>query len=135
MYRDRSVACPVCRRELERDDIADRWTCPGCNGMLISIGEVTKELLRIAPSLRPDGGAADLVTLERRIDRVARSCPMCARPMRPVFLAAVAVERCMFDHHLWLDAGELERIEAQAERQREDPDGWIVRALRRIAGW
>lgn len=41
-----------------------------------------------------------------------RLCPVCERPLEELLLRGVEVDACT-DHGLWLDNGELERIQFQ----------------------
>ncbi len=129
-YRDRVVRCPRCVCELARGEQREIWECPSCRGMLVGVGELVDELLKVAPDLMPAGGARTLATLGRRSTQRLLDCPTCAAPMEPVFLAAIDVDRCFHDDQIWFDATEHDRVIERATSQKVERDrNWLSRLL------
>lgn len=74
--------------------------CDRCRGLWLDAGEL--ETL--------GGPPADSQTTVQEKTRYL--CPRCDRPMRLVRRANVELEECPVGHGLWLDAGELEHLQA-----------------------
>jgi Zn-finger nucleic acid-binding protein len=123
---DRS--CPTCTAPLDAFDHegVELDRCPAGHGIWLDRGELldvvrseaagrsmTEELEQLAAS-QADVGAAVVADGTR----AARPCPVCGAAMRVVEYAnsGIPVDECA--HGTWLDAGELERIEAYAEGMR-----------------
>lgn len=123
--------CPVCTEGLEQHDhegvTLDR--CPAGHGLWLDRGELravvaseeqdrseAEEQAALEEARRQSGQA---VVAES--SRAARACPVCGGDMRVVEYAVsgVAIDECS-EHGAWLDAGELERIEAWAEGIRRE---------------
>ena len=133
--------CTVCRVKLKVRvyEGALVQECPSCHGMFVEHETLAKiardeiapreEAEREAAAESANGrlGATDLS------DVSARRCSSCNRTMARytyAFSSAVIVDGCP-DHGIWLDAGEIERIEAWAEAERR---GMIQGVSRHIAG-
>lgn len=119
-YRDRPVQCPRCSLDLVRLDARDQWRCHACRGTLVGLGELTTELVRVAPDLMPSAGARGVSTLGRRTEAPLLKCGVCGQAMEPVFLGGVEIDRCDFDGMFWFDARELGRVLAIAIAQRDE---------------
>lgn len=131
-YRDVALRCPRCRVELTRQGTADRWPCARCGGALLGTGELVRELIAVAPDLRPEGGVEDLPTRGRR-SAEALPCAMCEEPMAAVFLGGVELDRCYDDELVWFDGGELQRVLAVAREQKAARDQPAI--IRVLAAW
>ena len=130
-YRDRPLDCPRCKVALVRRENGDLWTCSRCDGALIAVEHVIRELVEIAPDLAPASRrAVDLSTPGRRATEPALTCTSCERVMEPVFLGGVDADRCVHDQLLWFDAGEHSTVLARADEQRRDRRrSWLARLL------
>lgn len=120
------LRCTTCEVPLSarHHEGAHLHACPGCGGVFIA----HRDLVMAACDevlARPDGerkAAAAQATGRMHADPASppRRCSACARGMRRYvygFSSGVVVDGCG-DHGLWLDAGELERIEAWSEAAR-----------------
>lgn len=111
--------------------------CPSCGGMFVEHDKLAKiardevapreETERTAAAVAANGrpGPEDLSTVSKR------RCSACEKVMRRytyAYSSAVVVDGCQ-EHGIWLDAGEIERIEAWAEADRR---GMIASASRRV---
>jgi Zn-finger nucleic acid-binding protein len=121
--------CPVCGTALEtyHHEGAELDRCPGGHGLWFDRGELAhvvrneqesrtaEERAEAAEAATNAPGAAVLA----EIDADRRPCPVCATPMRLTEYAGsgVAIDECP-RHGVWLDAGELEQIEAYGEAMR-----------------
>lgn len=96
--------------------------CEACQGMWLDVGEL-KSLLhsRDVPTDALERAAA--LSARRRTPNPAelsapqRACPMCAQLMERVNYdeaSGILVDSCM-EHGVWLDGGELSRLETWAE--------------------
>jgi hypothetical protein len=101
--------------------------------MLVGIGELIDELVKVAPKLLPDGGARGISTIGRRTTAPLSACPTCAAPMEPVFLGGVELDRCYHDEQLWFDRGEIGRVVDRA-REQAPALGVFATLLRRLFG-
>jgi len=122
--------CPNCGTVLEPYDHEgielDR--CPAGCGLWFDRGELPlvvhseqqpreeAERMSAADHAARDAGAS--VVAEIASDR--RPCAVCGAAMRLTEYAAsgIAIDECASKHGIWLDAGELEQIEAYAEAMR-----------------
>jgi Zn-finger nucleic acid-binding protein len=134
IYRDRPVRCPRCLLDIARDEARERWRCERCAGLLLSVAEVAKELVEVAPDLVPEGGVFGLATIGRRSAEPPLWCGVCAGAMEPVFLGGVEIDRCCHDQLIWFDPSELSRVrdvagEQSERRRRARAPGWLSRLL------
>lgn len=136
--------CAVCRNEtVERQhETVTLDECPDGHGMWLLESELLDAVRTIANGRRVgmsyDEGRALTLVLDHdvKLDDEVRDCPMCEQPMGSVeyaFTSGVVIDACP-THGIWLDAGELERLEAEAERQADpsSPES-IEQEARRIA--
>lgn len=129
--------CTVCRERLKVRIYEGTFvqSCPSCHGFFVEHETLAKiareehaprdeaELVAAAEASNGRPGATDASTVS------VRRCCVCDRVMRRyayAFSSAVLVDGCD-EHGIWLDAGELERIEAWAEADRR---GMIAAAAR-----
>lgn len=119
-------SCPACTDALEAfvHEGVELDRCPSGHGLWLDRGELPK-VVRSEHSGRDEGERRTAVeTAARDAGRAVvaeastprRPCPVCAEAMRLAEYASsgIAIDECRL-HGVWLDAGELERIEAYAE--------------------
>jgi Zn-finger nucleic acid-binding protein len=118
--------CPDCRAPLDLVDhegvSLDR--CPAGHGTWLDRGELRQVVVSEAVPRPPAEAAVELqaATIDAghailaEAGRPSRACPVCATGMRLTEYAGsgIPIDECV-DHGVWLDDGELERIEAYAE--------------------
>lgn len=127
-------SCPSCSAPLAAvvHEGVQLDRCPEGHGIWLDKGELLAVVLNETED-RPtaeeldalDGAARDHGQgLLAEVARGIRDCPVCAKPMRITEYAGsgVAIDECLF-HGIWLDTGELERIEAYAEGIRNQARG------------
>lgn len=118
--------CPSCTATLDvvTHEGVEVDRCPEGHGIWLDKGELRavvlsevadrprEEELSALDAANADHGQA----LLSEVARGTRDCPVCAAPMRITEYAGsgVAIDECR-THGVWLDEGELERIEAYAE--------------------
>jgi Zn-finger nucleic acid-binding protein len=121
--------CPVCAGALEIYDHegVELDRCGAGHGIWFDRGElpqvVRSEQAPRTPEERAEAAEAATnapgaaVVAESEFDR--RKCPVCATPMTLTEYAGsgIAIDECP-RHGVWLDTGELERIEAYGEAMR-----------------
>lgn len=131
--------CTVCRVKLKVrvHEGALVHGCEACRGFFVAhdtLAKIARE--EVAPRGESERrAAADASSGRQRVADAspvsARRCPVCERMMGRfsyAFSSAVIVDGCD-QHGIWLDDGELERIEAWAEADRR---GMIASASPRI---
>lgn len=107
--------CPKCSGELRELTSAEGVTldfCSGCKGLWFDPGEVSAyfELSKDIPDL--DAARATAATTEL-------ACPKCGKPleeMRYTAASDLVIDRCSGCGGIWLDAGEVPRLEKLAAR-------------------
>jgi len=122
-----TVACPNCAAPMTRETYegagVDR--CASCGGVWLGQDEMglivqrreedfSTEVVKEARG-RAKKGASRIAPEER-----ARNlpCPVCARKMLPSvynYSSGIVINRCPYDHGIYLDKGELELVQAHAE--------------------
>lgn len=123
--------CPHChvalvRRSYEGAPIA---ACPFCSGTLLT-GEVLERIVARRNETFTEAQMKEALAW-RKAQRecsiqeadcgVAVRCPRCARVMSKAFhllLTRVVIDRCPYDGTVWLDGGELERIQILVENSK-----------------
>lgn len=120
--------CPVCSTPLQpwSHEHVHLDRCPRGCGVWLDAGEL-REVVMSELDDRPEteeiaarrAAAAGVAEVVRDAQRAARSCPVCGAAMavREYPGSGVALDECS-DHGIWLDEGELERIEAYGEAMR-----------------
>lgn len=96
--------------------------CPGCQGVWLDSGELSK-IVETMEVPMPDETVQD--TLAVAFEGVPqdeqarlRRCPKCGAAMHTVnydYSSGVILDRCPKGHGIWLDGGELEKVQAHAE--------------------
>lgn len=95
--------------------------------MAIEVGELIRLFLRFAPDLLPRGGASGLETLAWPSARPPINCAACGKPMEPVMLHGITVDRCYQDELVWFDARELDKLIDAAIAGHHARKGWAQR--------
>jgi Zn-finger nucleic acid-binding protein len=125
-YRDRLLSCPRCGATLERTTRHETWPCPACGGVAVELGELIRLLLRYAPELLPPGSNR-LATKPRATVSLPLRCAACTKPMQPVELHGVALDRCPHDELLWFEANQLDVVIDAAIADVEARRSWAQR--------
>jgi Zn-finger nucleic acid-binding protein len=121
-----AMTCPKCGDALHEVDSSERVVldfCSGCKGLFFDAGEVAAyfELSRDLPDLdKAEKHSTDL------------TCPKCSgqfEEMRYSALDALVIDRCVGCGGIWLDRGEVPRLEALSAKL-EAPAGRVLRAMR-----
>lgn len=125
-----SLTCPRCAAELREIDSAERVTldfCAGCKGLFFDPGEVAYyfELARDVPGLEQSRATARATDM---------NCPKCAAPFEELCYSALdslVVDRCTGCGGVWLDQGEVPRLEALSAKL-ESPGSRMLRSMQQI---
>lgn len=122
--------CTVCRVKLKVRVYEGTFIqeCPSCRGLFVeheTLAKIARE--ETAPRDEEERSAAAAAANGSQAggpldnsDVSSRRCCVCSRTMSRypyAFSSAVIVDGCP-DHGIWLDEGEIERIEAWAEAER-----------------
>jgi Zn-finger nucleic acid-binding protein len=99
MYRTVSNGCPRCGTPLRRLRAAS--TCHGCHGRFLA----ESVMLEMASEMQVPAMPLSFLPLSPRTDSPLH-CPTCDKPMEPVRLASVLIDRCPA-HGIWFDPDEL----------------------------
>jgi Zn-finger nucleic acid-binding protein len=99
MYRSVSNGCPRCGTPLRRLRAAS--TCHGCHGRFLEEAQI----LEMASDMQVPAVPLAFLPLSPRSDSPLH-CPTCDKPMEPVRLASVLIDRCPA-HGIWFDPDEL----------------------------
>jgi Zn-finger nucleic acid-binding protein len=109
-----SLNCPSCQIELIAAGRTER--CAKCDGawihedVLVGMMQETASAMVFLPWMPRDAAEREQ----------ARPCAVCARPMQPVSLGAVALDRCV-EHGVWFDATELAAVLKHAKEFKANP--------------
>ncbi|MHC4551440.1 MAG: zf-TFIIB domain-containing protein [Planctomycetota bacterium] len=104
--------CPVCRSAmivLEIEEVEIDY-CTDCAGIWLDAGELEVLLEDF------DQAAKVLASFEQaESDEAPRKCPICLKKMEKVLVGEAdgkreLIDRCIKDHGLWFDGGELQQI-------------------------
>lgn len=122
--------CPVCEQVLSQSvhESVQIDQCALGHGIWLDLGEL-REVVASEQEARSEGervSAYEQAVKQNVKDIVSesasgpRSCPVCRRAMKLTEYAnsGIPIDECN-EHGVWLDAGELERIEAYAEGMRD----------------
>lgn len=118
--RDAGIDCPVCQNRMtaaQLDESPVSW-CAGCRGMLFS-DDVFALTVRSRRSLYRESGRIPKPLDPRAYDR-RLSCSRCHRTMQvhPYYGPGnVVIDSCLPCRVVWVDAGEMTRIEQAAGRR------------------
>jgi Zn-finger nucleic acid-binding protein len=112
-----SLNCPSCQVALTQAGRTER--CARCDGawihedVLVGMLQETASAVVLLPWLPREPRAAPE-------PEQPRSCAVCARPMQPVSLGTVPLDRCA-EHGVWFDASELADVLRHAKEFKADP--------------
>lgn len=136
--------CVVCKKEAveRRHENVTLDECPDGHGVWLLESELLDAIRTVADGRQAgmsyDEGRALTLVMDHdvKLDDEVRVCPMCGEPMNSVeyaFSSGVVIDACS-THGIWLDAGELETLEQEADR-RADPSSpeSIEKEARRVA--
>jgi Zn-finger nucleic acid-binding protein len=121
--------CPLCRVSLVHQTYegAPIRTCPFCSGTLLTSQVLDRIVARRSQTFAETQVQEALVWRKRQKEGsikdaecgVAIHCPQCGQIMSKVFhllMTRVVMDRCSYDGMVWLDGGELERIQILVEQ-------------------
>lgn len=136
--------CVVCKLETveRRHEDVTLDECPDGHGVWLLESELLDAVRTVSDGSQAgmtyDEGRALTMVMDHdvKLDDEVRACPMCEQAMNSVeyaFSSGVVIDACP-THGIWLDAGELERLEQDADR-RADPASpeSVEREARRVA--
>ena len=118
------MRCPRCRTDLvpERYEGTEIDRCPRCEGVWLDTGELTRivDTVRVAIPRRVvrETLAAAFGGVPPDEVRTITPCPRCNAPTQAInydYASGVVLDRCPDGHGTWLDAGELEKVQAHHE--------------------
>jgi len=125
--------CPVCKDEqmivLELNEIEIDF-CLNCKGIWLDAGEL--ELL-IGSSAATDE-FFNSFTIDDQSKEKKLKCPICNRKMEKILIVGdrkVRIDKCKYDHGIWLDSGELEDV---LEMGKFGNDNGVLSLLRDMLG-
>lgn len=98
--------CPVCNMTLSQAGFTER--CPKCEGAWIHEDA-------LVGMMQERTSAMVFLPWQPRQRDNDRGCAVCKKPMSPVQLGTVALDRCA-DHGVWFDAEELAALMKQAKQ-------------------
>lgn len=138
-------SCPACDATLQQvhHEGVELDRCPEGHGLWLDRGELRRVVLsELAdrPASEEDASHAAAArdaghAVVAELSRALRPCPVCREPMRLSEYAAsgIAIDECVA-HGVWLDDGELERIEAYAEGVRRITRGGAIAGAGSVRG-
>ena len=121
------MKCPTDQSDLERQTYEgeieiDR--CPSCGGVWLDQGELEKAQENLAADhsdrLGRIGSVAQAYEFARQQAQIPSSCPKCDSELYPEeygYCSQILVDRCPSCLGIWLDAGELQSLEAFFEKE------------------
>lgn len=98
--------CPVCSTELTQAGFTER--CPTCTGAWIHEDA-------LVGMMQERTNAMVFLPWQPRERDNDRACAVCKKPMQPVSLGTVALDRCA-EHGVWFDPEELASLMKQAKQ-------------------
>lgn len=124
------MKCPKCAGDLREIDSSERVTldfCGDCKGLFFDPGEVAYyfELVKDVPDL-------DASKAQSRV--IDTKCPKCQKPFEELqytSLDSLLVDRCGGCGGVWLDAGEVVRLEGLSAKL-ESPGSRMLRSMKQI---
>jgi len=121
--------CPKCKTSLEQIDYegAQIDKCNRCNGTWLDDGEIVRIVKTREETFSPELVKETLalafsgIPKEEQINVV--NCPKCNSGMEPInydYSSGIILDRCPNCQGLWLDGGELEKVQIVRELSEED---------------
>lgn len=117
------MKCPRCAGTLKKTHYEDIEVdqCPSCHGIWLDRGELqpilTNEETVFSEALKAASVAGQTFGMPEAEKLSVEPCPKCSKPMAPMSFSAnsgVIIDSCA-EHGIWLDAQELEKIQAVHE--------------------
>ncbi len=107
--------CPRCGVPLVRSKEPPYhvWKCSRCEGQAVNVAVLRKE---VAESFLQEAWH----NAGRAIGRSSRRCPSCHQNLATVNVDDLEIELCRSCQLIWFDAGELDQVPPQSERERAD---------------
>jgi Zn-finger nucleic acid-binding protein len=108
------LTCPICQLPLTEAGRTQR--CTKCDGawihedVLVGMLQETASAMVFLPWMPREGPEREQ----------PRACVVCRRPMQPVSLGTVALDRCV-EHGVWFDATELAAVLRHAKEFKANP--------------
>ncbi len=119
------MLCPRCRLTLHPVDYegVEVDMCDGCWGFWLDSGELEELIEKRDLTFTPEERAVilDVRGASKTGPTAPAACPVCRKTMRRVHYDSVVhlvIDRCP-DHGVWLDTGEIKKVQALAEGSRE----------------
>lgn len=126
--------CPNDKTELEKslyESVVEVDECKTCHGLWLDAGELEKKQKTIENDYTdelkkmPDH-IAGAFRVEKEMQEALRVCPKCHQPMNKKeygYCSQVIVDVCSSCWGIWLDNGEIQRLEIFFERSRANTKG------------
>jgi Zn-finger nucleic acid-binding protein len=118
------MKCPRCRLSLKTVDYegVDADICEACWGFWLDKGELETVILNTEFKFSEEEKAAvlDISKASDKGPTKPAACPRCNKTMKRVHyddLVHLVVDRCD-DHGIWLDTGEIKKVQALASRSK-----------------
>ena len=112
------MLCPTCKVEMEQlryeGVTVDR--CPKCEGVWLDFGELRLIATIAEKKFTQEEIEAAIKTDSRKKEESAVCCPRCGKLMEKRESHDTIVDMCPQGDGVWLDKGELERIQIVRER-------------------
>jgi len=89
------------------------WKCSRCEGEAVTLAVLRRE---VAESFLQEAWH----NAGRAIGRSSRGCPSCRQNLARVYVEGLEIELCRSCQLIWFDAGELQEVPPQSERERAD---------------
>jgi Zn-finger nucleic acid-binding protein len=119
------MKCPRCKLTLKpvRYEAVEADVCDACWGFWLDVGELEAVLLdrEMKFSKEETEAILDLHSASQKGPTAPAPCPRCTKTMKRVHydaLVHLVIDRCD-DHGVWLDGGEIKKVEALAARSEE----------------
>jgi Zn-finger nucleic acid-binding protein len=108
--------CPACKNPmviLELNQVEIDY-CSVCKGIWLDRGE-----LDLIFSVKEKKEISDLFSVKNDFDETKRRCPICKKKMDKVEFenTGIIIDRCINNHGLWFDSGELKSLLKTAEEK------------------
>jgi len=117
--------CPVCSEPMKEVDYEGVKLdyCEKCDGFWLDAGEIRKVNAIHKETFSQDqiAEAVDLIEKKAIVARSSESrriqCPKCGKECEVVSTSGVSVDECPDGHGIWLDKGEIEKLQIMAEER------------------
>lgn len=121
--------CPACKNPMviiELNQVEIDY-CTSCKGIWLDRGE-----LDLIFSSNDKKEISKSFSIKDDLDEIKRRCPICKKKMDKVEFEStgIIIDKCVDDHGIWFDSGELKSILKTAEEQNSK----IIKMLKEIFG-